>query len=121
RRDVKQQQSQLGNIPLAIAESIKGATANILSGHTESLIERAVRSHNMQVLIEDKQRIVDCVYDCLGERTRFVDVLDRKPVDPPWIVRTLRISIDRRFHVWPHPCPPAKRDDDSVRVRPQTE
>jgi hypothetical protein len=53
RRDFLQQQPKLGDIPLAIAQSVNRTTLNVLTTHPERLMESAVCSDDTQVLIEN--------------------------------------------------------------------
>jgi hypothetical protein len=61
---------KLGDIPLAVAQSAKRTTLNVLTTHPERLMESAVCSDDTQVLIENQEGIADRIHDRLGERTR---------------------------------------------------
>jgi len=53
RRDFLQQRPKLGDIPLAIAQSVNRTTLNVLTTHPERLTESAVCSDDTQALIEN--------------------------------------------------------------------
>jgi hypothetical protein len=81
-RNVLQQQSKFGDIPLAIAQPINGPTLNVPTIHPERLMESAVCGDNAQVPIENQERIADRIYDRLREQVRFIEVHERLVVGP---------------------------------------
>ena len=81
-RDVLQQQSKLGNIPLAVTQRVNRTTLKVLTIHPERLLESAICSNDAQTLIEDQEGVTDRIHDRLRKRAHFIEVYERLAVRP---------------------------------------
>ncbi len=102
-RHTFQQQPQLGNIPLAVAQPVDRTAMNVLKLHPEGLVESAVCRDDAQILIEDQERIADRIHDGLGEQTPLIKVYEQRDVGQGQrVCRSGSLSIVQRFHVYPY-------------------
>jgi hypothetical protein len=65
--DFFQQQSELGNIPLAVAQLVKQPALGLLGADLEGRIKRAARGYHAQVFVERQNWFADGVDNGLGE------------------------------------------------------
>ena len=77
RQDPLQQQAQLGNVPLAVAEGVDRPALDVLAVHPEGQEERAARGDDAQILVEDQQRLADRVDDRLRQGAAVFDTAER--------------------------------------------
>jgi hypothetical protein len=67
RRDIFQQATKRGDIPLPVAQRVKRIILNVLTSHPERLTKSAVCADDTQILIQDEKGIPDRIHDPLGD------------------------------------------------------
>ena len=67
RQDALQQQAQLGNVPLAVRQRIDARALNVLPFELEDRVERPAGGDDLQILVENEQRLADGIDDRLGQ------------------------------------------------------
>ena len=72
-QDFFQQQPELWNVPLPVAQRIERSALGVLGADLEYRIEGAVCGDHAQFLVEDENRLADRVHDALSERQRVRD------------------------------------------------
>ena len=104
--NVLQQFSQCRDVPLSVSQVPDETLLGLLPGGLESLVERPVRFHDLQILVQDHERLPHRFYNGFGE------------------VKTALggINIDQHHHgavdlpVWPRGRQDAERIPAAVRV-----
>ncbi len=74
RQDFLQQQSQIGDVPFAIAQRVDEAALNVLFGDLERQIEGAACRDDAEVFVEDQEGLANGVDDRLRERASIIDI-----------------------------------------------
>ena len=74
--DLFQQQAELWNVPLAVAQFIKALSFGAEGVGRELHIERPARGDDPQIFVEDDQRFTNGVYHRLRERAGVFDLAE---------------------------------------------
>jgi hypothetical protein len=79
RDDVFEQRTQIGNVPLAVAELVDELVLRLFGRDVEGLVEGAVRRMNAQAAVKNQERLTDGVDDILGIRLDLLEQMLRAP------------------------------------------
>jgi hypothetical protein len=108
RQDFLKQNSELGNIPLTIAQRIDGTALHILPTELECLIERAADRNDTEIFIQHQQRLADGIHDRLGQGTSILNA-DELSWDHEKTSNWLRAQAPDAAQQWQRPVTNAAR------------